>query len=201
MKKDKLFPYLLATFCTCLIVSNVLAFKVFQVFSITLPAAVILFPIVYIINDVMAEIYDFKQVRRGIFLGFALNLLAVAAYTVAIALPSPSFFEGADAFRMVLSNSGRVLIASFAAYLVGSVMNAWIMAKMKATGSRKLMLRCVLSTLVGETLDATIFISVTFAGTMPTSSLVTMVIAQAMFKTLYEIVCYPVTRAVILKIK
>lgn len=201
LSKDQLFTGLIAAFCTCLIISNILAFKVFDFFGMALPAAVILFPVVYIINDIMAEIYDFKRVRRGIFLGFFLNLLAVLAYSVAIALPTPSFFTGSEAFALVLGNSIRVLTASFSAYLAGSLLNAWIMSKMKNTGSKRLMLRCVLSTLVGETVDAGIFITIAFAGTMPIPSLLQMVVLQAAFKTVYEIVCFPATKLLTGKIK
>lgn len=201
MKKTSLFAFLLATFCSCLIISNILAFKVFCFCGFTLPAAVILFPVVYIVNDILAELFDFKQVRKGIFLGFALNLLAVAAYTVAIALPAPDYFTGQEAFALVLGNSARVLCASFAAYLVGSVLNAFIMDRMKRTGGRKLMLRCVLSTLAGESADACIFITIAFIGTMPMQSLLQMMVLQAAFKTLYEVVCFPVTKLLIGKMK
>lgn len=204
MTKTKLFSIVMALFCSCLIISNVLAGKTFTLISsIVLPCAVIIFPIVYIVNDVLAEVYGYRKAREVIFLGFAINVIAVIAYSIAILLPSPSFAtEVGDAFRMVLGSTPRILLASFLAYLVGSIINAKVMSIMKAKhGEKGLALRCILSTLVGEGMDACIFITIAFIGTMPIASLVTMIVAQALFKTLYETIVYPVTKNVIIKVK
>lgn len=200
--KTQLHSILAGVFVACLLISNVLSAKTFTLSSVVLPTAVIIFPLVYIVNDVMAEIYGFRKARNIIFLGFALNALAVAAYTVAIALPAPDYAaEGAAAFAAVLGSTWRILIASFAAYLVGSLVNAGIMVRLKAKLQRHLMFRCVLSTLIGEGIDAVIFISIAFAGTMPAETLLIMIAAQAAFKTLFEVVFYPLTRFVIKKVE
>lgn len=192
---------LTGVFVACLLVSNVLAAKTFTLGSVILPTAVIIFPIVYIVNDVLAEIYGFRKARNIILLGFVLNAFAVAAYSIAILLPAPAFAaDGAVAFASVLGSTWRLLVASFAAYLVGSFVNAFVMVRMKERLQKQLMLRCVLSTLLGEGLDAFIFITIAFAGTMPLADLFTMVVAQAMFKTAFEIVFYPLTRVTIKKI-
>lgn len=197
--KTQLYQILTGVFIACLLISNILAAKTFTIGSIVLPTAVIIFPLVYIVNDVLAEIYGFKKTRAIIFLGFALNSLAVLAYFVAILLPAPEFAtEGAAAFALTLGSTWRVLLASFAAYLVGSIANAKVMEVMKArNGEKLLMARCIFSTLIGEGLDALIFISIAFYGTMPLSSLLVMIAAQAIFKTLYEVIVFPVTGAVI----
>ena len=197
--KTQLYQILTGVFIACLLISNILAAKTFTIGSIVLPTAVIIFPLVYIVNDVLAEIYGFKKTRAIIFLGFALNALAVLAYSVAILLPAPDFAsEGAAAFALTLGSTWRVLLASFAAYLVGSIANAKVMEVMKSrNGEKLLMARCILSTLIGEGLDALIFISIAFYGTMPLLSLIVMIAAQAIFKTLYEVVVFPVTVAVI----
>lgn len=204
MKKTKteLYQILTGVFVACLLVSNVLAAKTFTLGSVILPTAVIIFPVVYIVNDVMAEIYGFKKARNIIVLGFVLNALAVAAYSIAIALPAPIFAaEGAAAFALVLGSTWRLLLASFAAYLVGSLVNAGVMVRMKEKLEKHLMLRCILSTLIGEGLDALIFITIAFAGTMPWDQIVIMIVAQAAFKTVFEVVFYPITRVVIGKIR
>ena len=201
MKKD-FYAVLSGVFCASLIVSNILAFKTFSLGSIVLPTAVIMFPIVYIVNDVLAEVYGFEKTKKVIITGFVMNFIAVIAYNIAIALPAPVFFNGADAFALVLSNSARVLLASMSAYLVGSISNAKVMEILKLKqGEKGLMARCVLSTLVGESLDALIFITIAFIGTMDTVSLITMIVSQAMFKTIYEIVFFPVTKKVIGAVK
>lgn len=201
LTKSELYQILTGVFVACLLVSNVLAARTFTIGEIILPTAVIIFPIVYIVNDVMAEIYGFKKARNIILLGFVLNAFAVAAYSIAIKLPAPAFAaDSAAAFATVLGSTWRLLLASFTAYLVGSFVNAFVMVRMKQRLQKQLMLRCVLSTLIGEGLDALIFITIAFAFSMPFTDLLIMIIAQATFKTVFEILFYPLTRITIKKI-
>ena len=202
LTKTNLYQIITGIFVACLLVSNILASKTFTLGSIILPTAVIIFPLVYIVNDVLAEVFGFKKASNVIILGFMTNLFAVIAYTVAIALPSPAFATvTADAFAIVLGSTWRMLLASFAAYLVGSFVNAYVMVWLKAKAEKHLMIRCVLSTLIGEGLDAMIFITIAFVGTMSMTDLLTMIVAQALFKTVFEVIVYPVTRIVIRKAK
>ena len=200
--KAQLYSILTGVFVACLLISNVMSAKTFTLGSVVLPTAVVIFPVVYIVNDVMAEIYGFRKARNIILLGFALNAFAVAAYAIGIVLPAPDYAaEGAAAFAAVLGSTGRILLASFAAYLIGSLVNASVMVRMKERLQDQLMLRCVLSTLLGEGVDAIIFISIAFAGIMPIETLLIMIAAQAAFKTLFEVVFYPLTRSVIKKVE
>lgn len=188
-------------FCSSLIISNILAFKTFNFLGLTLPAAVIMFPIVYIVNDILAELYDYKAVKNIILTGFIMNLLAVIAYKIAIILPSSLFFTGQEAFETVLSNSFRVLCASMIAYIVGSFTNLNIMKSMKnKDGEKNLAMRCIVSTLFGEGVDALCFILIAFIGTMPLGNLIIMIITQALFKVVYEIIFYPITKTIIKKL-
>lgn len=196
--KSELFTALTGLFIGCLLISNVLASKTFTFWGLILPTAVIIFPVVYIVNDVMAEIFGFQRAKRIIYTGFMINLLAVLCYNIAILLPAPEFaIEGANAFAITLSSTWRVLIASLAAYIVGSITNSYIMVKMKEKSEKNLMLRCIISTLAGEGLDALFFITIAFIGTMPITNLLVMIVAQAIFKTLFEVVVYPITKLVI----
>lgn len=201
MEKNKkiLFGAVASVFCTSLIVANILAFKQFQIGWFVVPTAVLVFPIVYICNDVLAEVYGFSIAKKVIMLGFGANLVATILYNVAIWLPYPSYFNGQEAFSMVLSSSFRVLCASLFSYLVGSFTNAYVLEKMKRKSS--LFSRCVVSTLFGESIDAFCFITLAFIGTMPFGSLMWMVVCQAGFKTLYEMVVFPVTNQIIKQIK
>lgn len=202
LTKTQLSQILVALFVGSLLISNVLAAKTFEVGSIVLPTAVIVFPVVYIVNDMLTEVYGFKKARNVIFLGFAINLFAVLSYAVAIALPAPDYAkETAEAFTIALSSTGRMLIASLSAYIIGSLANAYVMDKLKEKAEKHLMLRCVLSTLIGEGLDAIIFITIAFIGIIPLKALVTMILVQALFKTVFEIIVYPVTKTVINKAK
>ena len=201
LTKTELYAMLTGVFTASLIVSNIIAGKTFDFFSFTLPCGVIIFPIIYIVNDVLAEVYGYEKARKVILLGFLMNLVAVICYNITIMLPAPVFFENSDAFSAVLGSTFRLLVASFAAYLVGSLVNAKMMVIMKRWDEDKLFLRCIVSTLFGEGLDAIIFIFIGFLGTMPFEALLLMIVAQALFKTIYEIIVYPLTRHVIKTVK
>ena len=201
LTKTELYATLTGVFTACLIVSNIIAGKTFDFFSFTLPCAVIIFPIIYIVNDVLAEVYGYHKARRVILLGFFMNLVAVICYNVTIWLPAPVFFENSEAFSIVLSSTFRLLVASFVAYLAGSLVNARLMVYLKQWDEDKLFFRCIISTLFGEGLDAIIFIFIGFFGTMPFEALLLMIVVQALFKTCYEIIVYPLTRYVIGSVK
>ena len=201
LTKTDLYAILVGIFCAGLIISNIIASKTFEFFWITLPCGVIIFPLIYIVNDVLAECYGFKKARRAIYLGFFMNLIAVICYNVTMFLPSPAYFTGDSAFHTVLGSTLRLLVASFAAYLIGSLINAKLMVYLKGKYENKLFFRCISSTFAGEGMDALIFITIGFLGTMPVSALLTMIVAQALFKTAYEVVVYPLTRHVIHNVK
>ena len=120
----ELFPIITGMFCACLIISNILAAKTFSFYDIILPCGVVIFPIVYIVGDVLTEIYGFKLAKRTIYLGFVMSLIAVIAYQIAIFLPGTDI-QQSNAFSIVLGSTPRILVASFISYLVGSYVNAY----------------------------------------------------------------------------
>lgn len=201
MTKTELYAILTGIFTASLIVSNIIAGKTFDFFSFTLPCGVVIFPVIYIVNDVLAEIYGYEKARKVILLGFFMNLVAVICYQITILLPAPAFFENSEAFSIVLGSTFRLLVASFAAYLAGSLVNAKVMVYLKKWDENKLFFRCIVSTLFGEGLDAIVFIFIGFLGTMPLEALLLMIVAQALFKTVYEIIVYLLTRTVIFKVR
>ena len=201
MTKTELYAILTGIFTASLIVSNIIAGKTFDFFSFTLPCGVVIFPVIYIVNDVLAEIYGYEKARKVILLGFFMNLVAVICYQITILLPAPAFFENSEAFSIVLGSTFRLLVASFAAYLAGSLVNAKVMVYLKKWDENKLFFRCIVSTLFGEGLDAIVFIFIGFLGTMPLEALLLMIVAQALFNTVYEIIVYPLTRTVIFKVR
>ena len=195
---SRLFMMIAVTYVTCLLLSNLIAGKMWAVTeSITLPAAVILFPFTYILGDVFTEVYGFKNARTVIWLGFGASFFAVAVYLIVIALPHPAFFEAQDAYKTVLGTTPRVAAASFIGYLFGEFSNSMILSKLKVkTNGRWLWVRTILSTVVGEGFDSVIFITVSFYGTMENGVLLRMILFQYLFKVLYEIIFTPVTYAV-----
>lgn len=198
-----LFLILAVVFCVSLIISNVIAGKLWQApFGIVLTCGVFLFPIVYIIGDVLPECYGLKTARKVIWLGFAMNLYAVVFFYLTIKAAYPPFFTGQDAFGVVLGFTPRLLIASFIAYLIGTNANAWVLVKVKKlTNSKYLWLRTISSTIVGELLDSIFFMTIAFYGVVPTDQLPMMIVYQASFKTLYEIIATPITYLVVNYVK
>ena len=199
---SKLFACLMTFYITCLLLSNLVAGKMMALGNVTLPAAVILFPITYILADVFTEVYGFKNMRTVIWLGFACSAFAVLIYMITIALPYPAFWENQEAYRAVLGTTPRVFAASLVGYLFGEFSNAVILSKLKVlTQGKKLWMRTIGSTIVGEAFDTVIFISISFWGTMENSVLLQMMLYQYLFKVCYEILFTPVTYAVVNKLK
>ena len=199
---SRLFAILGIVYVTCLLLSNLIAGKMMALGSITLPAAVILFPITYIMGDVFTEVYGFKNTRTIIWTGFACSAFAVAIYMITIVLPHPDFWGNQDAYVTVLSTTPRVFIASLLGYLFGEFSNSMILSKLKVvTQGKKLWVRTILSTVVGEAFDTIIFIAVSFWGTMENSVLLQMMLFQYLFKVCYEVIFTPVTYAVVKWIK
>lgn len=204
-KVSTLYTVLVTVYVACLLISNVTAVKTFSLGPFSLPAAVLLFPIVYIVNDLLAEVYGFKKARNAIYLGFILNLFMVIYFSIAIELPAGPFFGEQEAFATILGSTPRMLIASLSAYFVGSTLNAKIMVSLRdatrGAGGMALFSRCILSTLVGELCDSLIFITIAFLGTMPVSQILVMALTQAIFKTFYEMVVFPITNIIIKKVR
>jgi uncharacterized integral membrane protein (TIGR00697 family) len=188
------FIVIVALFITCLITANILAVKLINIFGLVLPAAIIVFPVSYILGDVLTEVYGYHQARRVIWLGFTCNLILVIAIWLGGILPAATFWDGQGAYERILGYTPRILVASYLAYLVGEFSNSFVLAKMKiATNGRWLWTRTIGSTLVGQGLDSLVFIFLAFADTIPASALFSAVVTQWLAKTLYEAAVTPVT--------
>ncbi len=189
-------------FNVCLIAANLLETKVIQVFGITVTAGLIVFPISYIINDCIAEVWGFKKARLIIWSGFVMNFFVVALGQVAVALPAAPFWEGEESFNFVFGMAPRIVVASLSAFLVGSFLNAYVMSKMKiASKGKNFSARAIWSTVVGETGDSIIFFPIAFAGIIPWNELILMMGVQIVLKSLYDVLVLPVTIRVVKYIK
>ena len=190
-----------ALFVTVLLTSNLIAVKLVAFGPLTLPAAVIVFPLSYLFGDVLTEVYGYGVTRRVIWLGFACNLIFVLFILAAGALPGAvGAWDPAaqSAFERILGFTPRLLAASFVAYVAGEFLNSFLMARLKiATQGRWLWTRTIGSTLVGQGLDSAIFITGAFAGVLPGGILLRTILYQWGFKTAYEIVATPLTYAVV----
>ena len=190
MNRSFSLPFLImgVVFCVCLICSNLLEVKMISLGGITATAGLIVFPISYIINDCIAEVWGYRKARLIIWLGFLMNLMAIIFIQIAIILPSALFWDGQKSFETVFSSTPRILLASFIAFLVGSFLNAYVMSKMKISSKGKhFSLRAITST--------------AFGGVVPVNELLILIVTQACLKTAYEIVILPVTIRVVRFVK
>ncbi|MBW3592400.1 MAG: queuosine precursor transporter [Actinobacteria bacterium] len=195
------FVIVAALFVTALVVSNIVAVKLVEVGGRVFDAGNVLFPLAYLLGDVLTEVYGFRAARRVIFLGFACNLLAVFAIQIAIALPAAGFWtENQAAYQTVLGTTWRIFAASLAAYLLGELANALVLARMKiATGGRFLWSRTIGSTVVGQGLDSVVFVTLAFAGTgVP---LLETIVTTWLIKVAWETAATPLTYAIVNRLK
>jgi hypothetical protein len=185
-------------FIACLITANIIAVKLISIGGLILPAAIIIFPISYIFGDILTEVYGYRWARRVIWLGFFCNLIAVLAIWLGGLLPAAPVWGGQQAYESILGYAPRLLIASFIAYLVGEFANSFILAKMKIrTKGRWLWTRTIGSTIVGQGLDATVFIIIAFVGTQPWGILGIIILTHWLVKTGYEVLATPFTYVVV----
>ncbi|MBM3142529.1 MAG: queuosine precursor transporter [Chloroflexi bacterium] len=192
------FVVVVALFVTCLITANIIIAKQISIGGIILPAAIIIFPLSYIIGDVLTEVYGYQQVRRVIWLGFLCNLIAVLAIWIGKLLPPAPVFEAQAAYERILGSTPRFLLASFVAYLAGEFANSFVLARMKImTEGRWLWTRTIGSTLVGQGVDTLIVLIIAFVGVLPLSVLGIMILSHWLVKSAYEVIATPLTYVVV----
>jgi queuosine precursor transporter len=192
------FVVLAAVFVTSLLSANVIAPKLVSIGGIVVSVGIIVFPVSYVVADVLMEVWGYAAMRRVIWLGFACNALMVMAIWIGGMIPPAAFWTGQPAYEEILGYVPRILGASFAAYLVGVFANAFIFAKLKIrTAGRWLWLRVIGSTLVGQGLDTLVFITLAFGGTVPVPVLLAIVAGQWGLKVAYEVAATPITYAAV----
>jgi uncharacterized integral membrane protein (TIGR00697 family) len=173
-----------------------------MVAGVLVPVAVIVFPLSYIVGDVLTEVWGYAATRRVIWLGFACNALLVAAVWLGGELPAAPFWKGQAAYEEILGHAPRILLASLVAYLVGEFANAFVLARLKvATGGRWLWVRTIGSTVVGQGLDSAVFVTLAFAGSVPAVVLAGIIGAQWAVKVAYEAAATPLTYAAVAWLK
>lgn len=193
---------IVGVFITCLITANITAVKLIDVFGLIMPAGIVIFPISYIVGDVLTEVYGFHNARRVIWLGFFCNLIAVVGIIAGQLLPAAAFWDGQSAYERILGYTPRLLVASFVAFLIGEFSNSYVLAKLKVlTRGRHLWLRTIGSTVVGQGLDSIIFILLAFWGTTPIAAILSAILTQWIFKVVYEALATPITYYVVDRVK
>jgi uncharacterized integral membrane protein (TIGR00697 family) len=181
-------------FVTCLLLANMIAGKLIQIFGNILPAAIIIFPITYILGDIFTEVYGYERTRLVIWIGFVANLLMAGVFLLTVILPYPDFWNNQTAYALVLGTAPRVVAASVIAYVTGEFSNSFILSRMKVfTQGKMLWLRTISSTLVGEGIDTILFITIAFFGSFTLPALGKLMFFQYLWKVGYEIIATPLT--------
>lgn len=205
MPKTKNYRYYdlaVAASVATLIISNLGAMKLIAIGPIIADGGALLFPLAYILGDVMTEVYGYKHTRRAIWVSFFWLLLMIAVLTAVQALPSVAGAPNVAEFNTVFGFVPRIVAASLVAYLVGEFVNSFVLAKMKVrSGGKKLWQRLVASTLLGEAIDTTIFCMVAFYGLITSSQMVNYILVGIAFKVTVETLMLPVTYRVIAWLK
>ena len=189
-------------FSVCLVLSNILAVKQFDIWGFPSTAGLIIFPVSYIINDCIAEVWGFKKARFIIWVAFAVNFFAILLFQISIALPPADYWQMQEAYSSVLAQTPRIALASLMAFLCGSFLNAYVMSKMKIMHHGKHFgLRAIASTVVGELADTFIFTTVGFLFVIPLQAVVMIILTETVLKTLFEIIILPLTTKVVRQVK
>ena len=201
-KVSVLFMLFSILFCVCLIAANVLETKQIAFGSISLTGGLIVFPVSYIINDCVCEVWGYKKARLLIWTGFAMNFFFVSLGAICDAIPGAPYWTNDEGFHAVFGLAPRIAFASFLAFICGSFVNAYIMSKMKlSSGGKNFSLRAVVSTIFGESVDSVIFFPLALWGVVPTEELPWLMLWQVILKTAYEIVVLPLTIRVVRYVK
>ncbi len=201
-KVSVLFMLFSILFCVCLIAANVLETKQIAFGSISLTGGLIVFPVSYIINDCVCEVWGYKKARLLIWVGFAMNFFFVLLGAICDAIPGAPYWTNDAGFHAVFGLAPRIAFASFLAFVCGSFVNAYIMSKMKlSSGGKNFSLRAVVSTIFGESVDSIIFFPLALWGVVPTEELPWLMLWQVILKTAYEIVVLPLTIRVVRYVK
>lgn len=192
--REKIVAYIFGIYCAALLMQNILATKTFELWIFTLTTGILISPVVFIIQDVSCEILGFAKTKEMILLSFALNFVAVIMFQVAICIPSST--GSTDAFKELLSSTPRIAIASFAAYVSGSLLNSKIMVVMRKKWEKNFFARAITSTFFGQACDNAIFAIVAFCGVLDDAAIISMIIGGTLCETVYEILFFPVTKAI-----
>ncbi|MFZ4511316.1 MAG: queuosine precursor transporter [Candidatus Nanopelagicales bacterium] len=193
-----LYPVIVGVFVGLLLISNIGAVKLIEFGPIITDGGVFLFPLVYIAGDILSEVYGFKAARKAIFIGFAMSILAALTFWVVQISPPAEAWGNQEAFESVLGFVPRIVLASVAGFLVGQLLNAWVLVKIKErTQEKALWLRLLGSTAVGEFADTIVFCTIAFYGVITGEEFLIYVAFGFAYKTLVEIVLLPVSYAVI----
>jgi len=193
-KNFKYYNTIAITFIICLITSNIAATKLWQIGSLILPGGMIIFPILYVLNDILTEVYGFTASRRVIWAALFSSLFVNLILFLVIHLPPAEHWSNHESFANVFSLTPRLFLASISSYFVGELLNASAISTLKIMlEGRNFAIPAILSTCVGAFIETTLFVSIAFGGVLPTQHLFSMVFTMTVIKVVYELAVLPIT--------
>lgn len=201
IRKNEVLKIMFGIYTGAILIQNILATKQIDIFMFTVTTGILVSPIVFIIQDIISELFGFKEAKKMVLLGFLMNFVGVLLFTLAIHLPSSAFWGNQAAFTTILGTTLRITIASFTAYIIGSLTNSKIMVALKKKFPNSLFIRAISSTIVGQFLDNALFAFIAFYNVLPLSAIYSMILGGTLFEVLYEIIFYPITKFSINKTK
>ena len=191
-----------AVFIAVLLISNVASSKITTFGIFTLDAGTILFPLSYIIGDILTEVYGYARARRVIWIGLLCNVLMAATFMIVAVLPPAADWPNQGAYEAILGWTPRIVLASVIAYFAGEFINSFVLAKLKIkTKGKYLWVRTLGSTPIGELFDTVLFITIAFWGVLPTEILIPLMVSNYIFKLAVELLFTPITYKVVNKLK
>ena len=201
-REPRVYDIVAISFVALLILSNIAATKLIGIHIgpalLVFDGGAVLFPLTYILGDVLSEVYGFSRARRAILAGFAFSILAALTFLVVGAAPAGPGYENQEAFVTVLGFVPRIVAASVLGYLAGQLLNSWVLVRIKAKwGERHLWARLIGSTLVGEFADTLIFCTVAFYGVITGAEFLNYLFVGYVYKVGVEVILLPVTYRVI----
>jgi len=196
------FPIIAAVFVALLLLSNISAVKLIEFGPLITDGGLFLFPLVYVAGDILTEVYGFKAARRVIYTGFAVGVLAAFTYWLVQIAPPASSWENQTAFESILGFVPQIVVASVLAFLAGQLLNSWVLVKIKEkTKEKKLWLRLIGSTAVGELADTIVFTFIASLGRLSFDEFLNYLVVGYLYKTLIEVLLLPITYRIISKVK
>lgn len=201
-RNSRYFLYIAIAFVVVLMISNTVGTKIIQLGPLSLAGAIFIFPISYIFGDILTEVYGYKASRKIIWSGFvAIIFMAICYWSVKV-LPAAPFWPNQEAYNLILGGVPRIVLASITAYFLGEFSNSYVLSRMKvAMNGKRLWMRTIGSTIVGEGVDSVIFAVIAFAGLIPTSALISVILSGYFVKVIIEVAATPITYLIVNKLK
>src|ERR1700746_2837646 len=195
----KYYDLVMAAFVTVLLCSELIgASKLTTVWGVTFGSGVLFFPISYIFNDVLTEVYGYARARKVVWAGFGAIVFASFMSWVVVTLPPAQGWNDQRAYETVFGQTPRIVFASLTAFFVGEFANSYVLAKMKIlTSGRFLWSRTIGSTIVGEGVDSLVFYPLAFIGVWERKLVITVMISNYIIKVAWEAIVTPVTYQVV----